>query len=718
MGEIVEKVEAAEKDKKKRRPGKLAVCPVCREKMPVQKKNPYTCINPTCNTRFNMVVRTIPIHLADFDQARMEEVFRLFHQAGQWFMKALKARKNQWHIIEKEKGVCLLCKKEKSLVFQHEGEHICSACGSDRLYGVTARKELIPLARQALPHIVRATMFDSAFRRAESLFKKWLSDNWGPFIGEAKRHAFFEECKERARVFADSTEKPQGQKKKKGLKVLENIRSIWANSRTPQCVLQFFQTYVRGRRINQRYRTPRRKSLQKISMAIPRPYKAGDSKRKAPRRKPSLPKLAFLLAKPICGSCPHLEVYEWGPECKMHNWRLNPPPTQYPAFPSTIVSMQKETYKVSRQEMEVYSSEKILPEHMELYLLEKGVKDVVQVLGTEWLETYGYPNFETSVYPQLWRRDTGREAEYYLLYTKTEFVLLKQGPWTHIVACGPTVTCVASMQNNELSQVRYFGHGRILAIKEYHSQQRKRVKSGNGERKVIIKAGHLSHKRLQEFLVEARKNGPSIRLQTLEAILAERESGVSKGKERKIVLFRGSKPARPVEESKGEEKSEEDILELPLFRKMRRSGFSLEPRVNEKHEVGAILHNESRDIADYLAPMHGTVVLLGMDKQQYTREDTSRKEFNQRLSRWPEARLRELLIYKLFLEGFEVQSEKFDLQALAVCSLCGREAGGTWQDLIVVKNYHSIKCVCGADTNTMLGIAQQAVPKQEVAQVA
>lgn len=451
---------------------KQVCCPRCNEKMNKKKANPHECAS--CGTHFNVVIRTVPIRMKPKDEAVMERVRSAFHAIGQWYMDGFWKRIERVCIVEKHKGVCSGCTKEKDLQYAEEDptargvwEPYCSACMSSSLFGNEARQELVAGAKKVYTDVPRATHFYTAYDRAVGMAKSWFQENWKLLADASRKKSWLEEQKAYARTLPIMCEEDPE---------ISHIRNSWTEIRSPLCLLKFFESYVRGSRIAQQHRRKRIERLKHLNAAyepteedILKEIRGSASKTrkgKRPRRAGKLPNVAYQLIRPVCGEteCPHLERYEWGWECKLHNPRLHPRPTRFPQFPETVVILKSKSYRV-------------FPEYVEMAIWEKGTNDFAEVFGTEWFAKYGYTDFENSVYPYVWYRKGARGPEYYLMYPYTATVEVEPGAWMHVAICGPAKTLVVSV-NHGRERVQSFSHGEILSMKEYYQAQRAHASRG------------------------------------------------------------------------------------------------------------------------------------------------------------------------------------------------------------------------------------------------
>lgn len=582
-------------------------CPDCGQRVKVAPKNPTAC--ESCKSEFNVVTRSIPIRL-DLRPEIADKAIETFHKIGQWFLERFQERILEVRIFPREKGSCSSgpkdCVKKKPkkkpteefLTIERQGKKYCSACGKEFLMGKTVRGQLIALAKEKFSDVPRAALFDSAFERAKSLFNRWLSDNWKRWAVIDKIESCFKECKTKG------SEAVAGEPSE-----ITYIRELWRQIRTPTSLLAFFDIYWNARKISKSKRKARRERLKQLSLGIsPEVLKKAGKRAKKARNK--LPDVAEILIKPVCEGCEYLERYEWGWECKLEEDRKDLRITKFPDFPSTLVDLKAGGYKIKK-------------EFVELGLWEKKKRERADIHDREWLFRQGY-DFEhldnsRSVFllkrpSRPWKSsERNRQPQYYLMYPDRQVVKIKPGDWLHIVAYGPTTTCILSL-NGPQEKVKFFQHGEIVETKEYYQAQRRKARKGYFER----------------------------------------------------------------------------------------------PRLKEARKVRLMLHEETSpgQMVQYLSGFPGRVVLLNIQKKQYSRGVSERKELNQRLSQWTDSIFRPLLRYKAELKGFRTEEVKFDLTKLATCPYCQEVVGKSWQDLIVVDRLRNFFCSCGSQFNLLLGIAK------------
>lgn len=130
-------------------------------------------------------------------------------------------------------------------------------------------------------------------------------------------------------------------------------------------------------------------------------------------------------------------------------------------------------------------------------------------------------------------------------------------------------------------------------------------------------------------------------------------------------------------------------------------------RKKEGHKVKLTLHNETREITDYLTDFPGRIIILNMQKEKYKREKWKRKQLNQALSWWTEEAFRQRMGYKAELAGFIVEEKKFKVTEKPTCPECGMEFSKNWQYLIITGKKGKARCSgCKKDIDLILEMAK------------
>lgn len=453
---------------------KKVVCPKCGGECQ-GKDNPRRCA--ACRSLTNLVVVSAKMRLADLPKEVIEQALELVHNIGQYLLKQQKMRLDRFRVVPGGKGECGGCGKEKNLYLAREGARYCLACAEDESFGEKAKKEIFPSARKEFPQVTRLTIFHPIWNRAASMTQRWFKENRKTFIDRAAVRAYIEGRKAKALALPRSdSEAPE----------IVYLRETWARSRYPVCLIRRIQNYALGQgknrnkrkgKISTHYRRARRERLRQLNAvmtAVPKEVTAryrSKRSRKPPKRLLTIPKFVYHLVAPICADdCPNLVNYQWGWECKLHDWREHPAPSDFPAFPKTIFPLWSESYEVLR-------------DYVEIVFWQKGKKETGAILGKRWLaEAYDYETFVNSAHPTLWqRKEKGKkETEEYLQYPKTEVIPVRSGSWTHVIACGPYST-VCWSRNGSQRAVKYFRHAELVSIKQYYQSQRARARRDKWE---------------------------------------------------------------------------------------------------------------------------------------------------------------------------------------------------------------------------------------------
>lgn len=632
---------------------KKVICPRCENEIKVIQ-NPHIC--KACQGRFNVVTRSIPIRLGDLDEEQAEKLLKEFAKMVNFSLNEFVKRFRLFRVIEKEKGICVACGQEKNLTMQNTEGKYCSKCTSTVIYGSLARKEIYPKVKE-FP-IPRKSFADGAFQQAQQLFNKWLKDNWGNFIRRDEAVSQLQQCRERGR------EKfVRGEPAK-----VRYIRGLWADVRTAMSPFWFFLVFKDGRRINQKNRKQRRDDLK---------YAAKQAKKAGLIEKATLPELAYLVAKPVCQACDRAEKYDWGWECELDqilgrsraksirkkNRRKRP--GKLPVFQGSIAQIPKGHYLIDVDD-----------EKAKVALYKKGTKEESNILGREWLvREYGEDDFEDNTrYPDLHRPSYKEDKEYYLIYPLTEVIPLQLGEWKHVVAYGPTRTCVLSSLNGQ-QKVRFFGrgtwqdmkHGGIVSIKEYFHAQRSHANSG-----------YFKRPRLKEG-------------RQIKAILHNETAQISQ--------YLADMPGRVTLLNMQKKQYDRGVLNRKrLNTKLGRWGDSVFRQLAcYKLELAGLIVQEKEFELTQLAVCPGCGKEIGGGEIEMIKADADANDVSE--------------------QSLETSDETGPEDLFADNENKGNEStagwpnwGGSWQSMVIGDNCKNIQCsFCGKDINLLLAIAQIAL---------
>jgi hypothetical protein len=576
---------------------------------------------------------------------------------------------------------------------QREGKKFCSPCGKELIAGAEVRQELLALAKDQFV-LPRRAMVDLAFQRAKSLLFRWFSDNWGKMAVRKKKLHYIQEQKEKAANV--SRDEPLE---------ITRLRESWRQSSGQLCILAFFDHYWRARDISKDKRRARRTRLKSLSSGE---QKKVSSKEKLPRTaklpRNKLPDVAWMLAEPICDDCEYLERQEYGWECKLQgqlarSLRIS----RFPVFPSTLADLPPRSYR-------------FLPTHIEFFPKGKTEKVKAKIHHPEWLKEqgYDYENFDNSRQVYLWRQpprpwksaEHRQRPQYYLMYPKRDIVELRPGPWLHIVAYGPTLTCVVSKKGSDEKRTTYFQHRAVPIIKEKYQKQRQKPKVPSA---ILAKMPRLPEE------IRPEDNNPSLPLpvlfnaaKTLEA-RGELSALASKVKVPKTQKVFGRWFSRQAPEIREVIETQAADLNQRSKKPSLRGYFDKKPRQKEGRIVRGILHSETAEIANFLAAYPGRVILLHLKKKIHPKGTLERKKLNRVSANWGDSLFRPLLAYKAELAGLIAKEQEFDVSDLAVCPYCQAEIGNSWQDLVITDGLANAHCQCGRDFNIIWGIAEKAL---------
>lgn len=663
---------------------KQELCPQCRQKVKVSpNQNPNQC--PGCGSQFNVVVRTVRVRFEPSGEVSKEELNKIidtYSQVGQWFLDQFRKRLDRWTFLPKGEHSCFHCGQTKNSWFlETGGQTYCSPCAQAYIMGAytkpvkeVARRITNDLKTAATDQfqVARKGLVNKAFEQAQSMFKAYLNQkkttytasgeeleltNWGRFIRVSQIKAQLQAKKQACPDAPLEGEDP----------LLAYIRRAWKHTKTPMCITRFFELFYNNRQINDPKK--RREKIKALG---------------------TINEVAYRVLRPVCGDgrCQHLENVDGVWRCALE-WALkHERPSRVPRFPTTMAKLKGGSYRIHR-------------ETLELPTWQPHQRGEVKLHGRDWLiSQYGHPDLPNTAQPYIWRRPD-KPDEYYLMLPKTdvaelELVPIQPGNWEHVVAYGLKRTCVLSV-NGQTVKVKFFKHGRVLTLKDYFSAQR--GQAGKVKKRGLLREdeenpGYPAYRAAIMSLAgqgELNLKRPPAQRHFPRWLARQPESLQERLRQRASELISRQKAAHP-EGKKGD-------------------GFKQVPRNKERRRIKDQLHNEAAEIATYLAKMPGRVTVLNMHKKAYGQKAHNRKQLNKLSRRWVDSVFRPLLTYKAELAGLVVEERQFKLSGLAVCPYCGSEAGGSWQDLVLIQRIFQPKCSCGREFHYLLGIAWQIMRK-------
>ncbi len=389
-----------------------------------------------------------------------------------------------------ESGYCVECTREKKpLRYILRGQLICDACAGNFLFGPWAKNDLMPEAKKRFSEgDVLLTLMSFSWTEALGKAKSWYSANRGKIAKRRKTREFYDACKQHSLALPVIPNEPTE---------FRRIRKDWAESRYPQCLTRYFGQWLQGDeeqgpdRIRREHAPERRERMRRINKGLPGgDYVKYESKKgKRPKYAPSMTEVTYALVAPVCSDCSNLELHGWGWWCRLQNSPENPRLPDFPSFPTNTLKLSGKMYRLLQETIELELG----------YKKQGAVAQSGRIMAGEFLDRYGYREFQNTNNPDayIWFRSTGERKkkplhaategasveaqefsrfveQIYLMYPKTDVLLVEPGDWVHYVLNAPTASVMVSTCGDH-EEARYYPHREILMIKAYAQQERQGV---------------------------------------------------------------------------------------------------------------------------------------------------------------------------------------------------------------------------------------------------
>ena len=505
---------------------KKVCCPDCKTQL-----TGNFCEN--CQKEFNIVSLSVNIGLKVSKRQEADILWLLmrYNEVGKIFLQEFQKRLSEFQFIAPKKEKCDFCGKERKIYAEKDGKKVCKTCLEDYIFGRDFRKEVLPKIKSEHERTLKRTFIELAYRDAQSLFKRWLSENLGALIRENENLKKILSCKRKMESLKQK-EHPE----------IEKIRRCWVNWGGFLSLPKFFRYFWRAReeisgvnfRINQKNRKRRRERLKALAKDKKRPQK----------------EIFWRVIKDICNGCENLVEKPWGWECKLDS-KIT---TKIPKFPETIIKISKESYSflarcLCGSEIKIKAKEnlcnkcqrKLILDNGEFIFKENGkrVKPeiyieikplkikvplfreqrwIAKLYGEEniFLDTKRYPEIYCKVIPKFYlckaykkKLLKGEKRRIFFVYPLTKVIPVIQGSWCHIVVYGMKKTCVFSVfitqQGDQLKKVKFFDHRKVYQIRSKRPRNEKQKVRIILHRESTRIANYLSDKPGRVFVVKFKK---------------------------------------------------------------------------------------------------------------------------------------------------------------------------------------------------------------------